>query len=117
MARDCTMVHYPNTGRNEIFFEDMQHKSFGVLLFIILNMSFKTFLDQMGSRSLRAFPDLSAGMNVINRVFFHGLEGSERLKKFSRFEEKRDFIFSLLDRRIWMSGNPKSCHIIPSAKR
>jgi hypothetical protein len=36
----------------------MSYKSFRVLLFIILNMNFTKFLDQMGSPSLRAFPGL-----------------------------------------------------------
>jgi hypothetical protein len=51
-------------------------------------MSFKKFLGQMGSPSLRVCPDLSAGMNVIDRVSLSALEGSERLKKFAIFEEK-----------------------------
>jgi hypothetical protein len=60
MARDCTMVHYLNAGRKSIllyFFEVLQRKSFGVLIFTFLKMSFKNFLDQMGSPSLGTFPD------------------------------------------------------------
>jgi hypothetical protein len=56
-------------------------------------MSFKTFLDQMGSLSLRVFPDLSAGMNVIDRVSLSALDGSERLKKFA---EKMTFFAQIL---------------------
>jgi hypothetical protein len=66
----------------------MQQQSFGVLLFTILNMRFRKFLDQMGSPSVRVFPDLSGRMNVIDGVSLSALEGSDRLKKFARFEDK-----------------------------
>jgi hypothetical protein len=53
----------------------MQHKSFGVLLFTIFNISFKKFHDQMESPYLRGFRDLSAGLNVIDRISLSALEG------------------------------------------
>jgi hypothetical protein len=115
------LAHHLNAGGTNIafdFFLRYATLKFRMLLFTILHMGFKKSLDQMGLPSLRAFPDLSAGMNVIDRLSLSTFEGSEKLKKFARFEEKmRSFAshsnfegegsdLSLLDIRIWISHNP-----------
>jgi hypothetical protein len=116
MTRDCTMVHSLTAARNNSFsYFFLRYATRGFrgtplhdIEYELQKLSFIRVADIFSSMK-----PSSTGMNVIDRVSFSALEGSERVKKIRQIQGKNEILrFCIVGfgRRVTHSLN----HMIPS---